>query len=92
MSHHRICAQAPRIVHCALRNHEWEETSVGHSASILSANVDEDGASAVPVLLTCPETLLVQTCVQEIEMVNFLSEFLLFELREVNLRPSVIGC
>ena len=65
-------------------DHEWEETSVGNAAAVLTANVDEDGSGTVPVLVTNPISLLIRAIVQEVEVVNQVVERLLFELVQVN--------
>jgi len=66
-------------------NHEWVETSVGNTASVLAANVNEDGVVLVrPVLVVHPVPLSVSGLVLEIKVVVLVVEPLLLELSWVN--------
>ena len=44
-------------------DHEWVEAGVRNSAPVLTADVDKDGALAVPVLITLPVALLISAVV-----------------------------
>jgi hypothetical protein len=68
-------------------NHEGEEASVGDSAAILAANVNEDGPLAIPVLITHPVALIVGSIIKVIEVVNLVLEDVLLELSHVNRGP-----
>lgn len=65
-------------------DHEWIKTSVRHAAPVLTADVDEDGSRAVPILVTDPVPLIILTIVKEVEMVNLVLESLLLESIQVN--------
>ena len=40
-------------------DHEWVKSGVWHSASVLTTDVEEDGALTIPILVADPVTLLV---------------------------------
>ena len=65
-------------------DHEGEEAGFGDATAILSADVNEDGARAVPVLITDPVSLVVSSVIEVVEMINHVLECAFFELSHIN--------
>ena len=65
-------------------NHEWVEASVRDRAAVLAANVEEDRALAIPVLVAFPVALLVGAQVQIVEVVDEVVKLFLLKLVKID--------
>ena len=73
----------PRIV--LSTNHEWIQTGIWNTASVLSADVEEDRAVLNSELVVDPVPLLVSAIVLEVEVVDQVIESLLLEVGHIDL-------
>ena len=71
-------------------DHEWVETGLRDAASILTTDVEEDGACTIPVLVTDPIALVILAVVQVVEVINLVLESQLLELANIDIGP-VLG-
>ena len=65
-------------------DHEWVKAGVGHAASVFTTDVNEDGAGAVPVLVTDPVSLGVLAIIEVVKVVHLVHKRLLFEHAQVD--------